>query len=160
MQFIAAEVFICSFDCKAFFVCVKDRTCLRMAAYCFCIFGSIFGALFCLLIKKIILECGTIWQSMRNFLWAFWSVSTSPHMDKEEKRNFFLENCTLIWPEFLIPFHQTWKFEIEIFWKFSCFRFSERKGINFYLDQMIYVHPLTLNYPLQYAERLSNIIAR
>ena len=38
--------------------------------------------------------------------------------------------------------------------------FSERKGINFCRVQMIYVHPLTLNYPLQYAKRLSNIIAR
>ena len=63
------------------FVCVKDRTCLRMAipAYCFSIFGSIFGALFCLLIKKLILECDTIWQSMRKFLQAVWSVSTFSH---------------------------------------------------------------------------------
>ena len=67
MQFIAVEVFICLFDCKALFVCVKDRTCLRMAipAYCFSIFGSSFGALFCLLIKKLMLECDTISQSMR-----------------------------------------------------------------------------------------------
>ena len=54
-------LFIYLLDCKALFVCVKDRTCLRMAipAYCFSIFGSIFGALFCLLIK-LILECDTI----------------------------------------------------------------------------------------------------
>ena len=46
------------------FACVKDRTCLRMAipAYCFIIFGSTFGALFCLPIKKLILECDTIWK--------------------------------------------------------------------------------------------------
>ena len=59
MQLIAVEVFIyCLFDYKALFVCVKDRTCLRLAipAYCF----SIFGALFCLLIKKLTLECDTI----------------------------------------------------------------------------------------------------
>ena len=62
MQLIAKEVFICLFDCKAFFVCAKDRTCLRMAipAYCFSIFGSIFSALFCLLIIKLIIECDTI----------------------------------------------------------------------------------------------------
>ena len=55
-------LFICLFDYKALFFCVKDRTCLRMTipAYCFSIFGSIFGVLFCLLIKKLILECDTI----------------------------------------------------------------------------------------------------
>ena len=55
-------LFTCFFGFKAFLVCIKDRTYLRMAitAYCFSIFGSIFGALFCLLIKKLILECDTI----------------------------------------------------------------------------------------------------
>ena len=38
--------------------------------------------------------------------------------------------------------------------------FSERKCIDFCSLQMIYVHLLTLNYPLQYIKRLSNIIAR
>ena len=48
-------LFICLFDYKALFFCVKDRTCLRMTipAYCFSIFGSIFGVLFCLLIVNI-----------------------------------------------------------------------------------------------------------
>ena len=81
------------------FLCVKDRTCLRMAipAYCFSIFGSIFGALFCLLIKKLILECDTIWQSMRKFLWAVWSVSTFPHMDKEETFLFSKLPIDMVW---------------------------------------------------------------
>ena len=35
--------------------------------------------------------------------------------------------------------------------------FSERKSINFCSFQMTYVALLTLNYPLQYAKRLSNI---
>ena len=54
-------LFICLFDYKALFVCLKDRTCLRMAipAYFFNIFGSIFGAFICVL-KKLILECDTI----------------------------------------------------------------------------------------------------
>ena len=42
-------LFICYlFDYKALFVCVKDKTWLRMAiqAYCFNIIGSIFGILF------------------------------------------------------------------------------------------------------------------
>ena len=63
MQFIAVEVFIdLLFDYKALFVCVQDRTWLRILipAYCFDIFGSIFGILFCLLIEKLILVCKTI----------------------------------------------------------------------------------------------------
>ena len=97
-------LFIGLFDYKALFVCVKDRTCLRMAipAYRFSIFGSIFGALFCLLIEKLILECDTMWQSMRNFLWAVWSVSTFPNMDKEET---FL----------------SWKLHIDLAWTFYTF---------------------------------------
>ena len=59
MQFIAVEVFIYLlfiFDYKALFVCVKDSTYLRIAipAYYFNIFGSIFGVLFWLFIKKFI----------------------------------------------------------------------------------------------------------
>ena len=89
---------------KVLFVCVKDRTCLRMEipAYCFSIFRSIFGALFCLLIKNLILGCDTIWQSMRKFFWAVWSVSTFPHMDKEET---FL----------------SWKLHIDMVWIFYTF---------------------------------------
>ena len=46
---------------------------------------KLFGVLFCLLIKKFILGCDTIWQSMGKFLWGVGSVNTFPHMDKEEK---------------------------------------------------------------------------
>ena len=68
MQFIAVEVFIYLFtvftfiNYKALFACVKDRACLKIEipAYCFNIFGSIFGVLFCLLIKKLILGSKTI----------------------------------------------------------------------------------------------------
>ena len=70
--------------------------------YCFSVFGSIFCVLFCLLIKTLILGCDTIWQSMRKFLWAVWSVSAFPHMDKENY--FFFENCTLVWSGFLYLF--------------------------------------------------------
>ena len=67
-------------------VCVKERTCLRIAisVNCFNIFGSIFGLLFSLLIKKLMLGSKTIWQSMRKFPCAIWSVRVFPHMDKEE----------------------------------------------------------------------------
>ena len=68
------------------FVCVKGITCLRMTmtAYCFRIFGSIFGTLFCFLIKKLIWGDDTVWRIMRKFLWTVWSVSTFSHMDKVE----------------------------------------------------------------------------
>ena len=55
MQFIAVEVFIyLLFDYEALFVCIKDRTCSRIAvpAYCFNTFAS--------LIKKLILGCKTV----------------------------------------------------------------------------------------------------
>ena len=92
-------LFICLFDYKALFACVKDKPCLRMAipAYCFSIFGSIFGALFCLLIKKLILGCDTIWESMWKFLWAVWSVSTFRHMDKEEAFLFWKLRIGKVW---------------------------------------------------------------
>ena len=61
MQLTEVEVFIYlftvfTFNSKALFVCVKDRVCLKVTipAYCFTIFGSIVGVLFCLLIKKLI----------------------------------------------------------------------------------------------------------
>ena len=55
-------VFFFIFDYKVLFVCVKDKTCLRMAipAHYFNIFGSIFGVLFCLIIKKLIVGIKTI----------------------------------------------------------------------------------------------------
>ena len=104
------------FDYKARFVCVKCKTCLRIAilAYCFNIFGSIFGVLFCLHIKKLILGCKSIWQSMRKFPCAVWRVSIFPHTDKKETFFFlkteywsglnFLDNYFLIRPENLKKF--------------------------------------------------------
>ena len=49
--------------------CLKDNAYLGIAisAYCFNILGSIFGDLFCLLIKMLILGSKAIWQSMRKF---------------------------------------------------------------------------------------------
>ena len=78
----------------------------RMAIpfYCFSIFGSIFGALFCLLIKKLILECDTIWQSMRKFLRVVWSVSTFPHMEKEETFLSWKLNIGMVWIFLIITF--------------------------------------------------------
>ena len=60
-------------------------------------FGSIFGALFCLPIKMFILGCDTIWQSMRKFLWALWSVSTFPQIDKEETFLSWKLHISMIW---------------------------------------------------------------
>ena len=93
MQFIAVEVFICLLDNKALFVRVR----MAIPAYCLNIVGSIFGALFCLLIKKLILECKTVWQSMRKFIWAFWSVSKIPHIDKEETFLSWKLHIDMVW---------------------------------------------------------------
>ena len=70
---------------------------MSMAAYCFSIFGSIFGALFSLLTKKLILGCDTIWQSMRKFPGAVWIVSTLPDMDKEETFLSWTLHIGMVW---------------------------------------------------------------
>ena len=71
-------LFICLFIFvyKSMFVCVKDRTCLRIAipAYCFNLFGSIFCVLFCLFFEKLIKGSKTTWQSMKKFPCTVWSV--------------------------------------------------------------------------------------
>ena len=89
-------LFICLFifDYRALFVCIKNRACLGIAipAYFFNIFASIFGVFFCLHIKKLILRSKTIWQSMKEFPCAVWSVTTFSHMNKE-KRFFFLKTA-------------------------------------------------------------------
>ena len=131
MQFITVEVFIYLrlflFNYRALFVCVTDKTFLRIAiqAYRFKIFRSIFGLLFCLLDKKLILRSKPIWQSMRKFSCAVWSVGTFPHMNKEETTFFswklrtgvcsevFLDNHSFNYPENLVT------------------NFSERKDIEF-----------------------------
>ena len=86
-------LFICLFDFKAQFVCAKDRRCLRMAiaAYCLKIFGSIFCLLFCLLTKKLILRCKTIWQIWESFceqfeVWEHFLVWT-------KKKHFFFKTA-------------------------------------------------------------------
>ena len=86
------------FHYRALFLCVKDRTFLRITipAYCFNICGSIFGVLFCLLYSKLILESKTIWQSMRQFnMYSLKCMGVFPHMDTG--KTFFLENFTLVW---------------------------------------------------------------
>ena len=93
-------LFICLFDYKALFVCVKSRTCpmpRTIPAYFFNIFGSIYGLLFCLLTRKLILGCKTFSQSKRKFLRAVWSVITFPHMDKEETFLSWKLHIGMIW---------------------------------------------------------------
>ena len=62
MQFIVVEEFtyLCTvfiYNYNAPFVCVKGRLCLKieLPAYCFNIFGSIFGVFLFLFINKLIL---------------------------------------------------------------------------------------------------------
>ena len=104
MQFIAVDVFInlftlFVFNYKALFADGKDRTCLKIEVpdYCLNIFGSIFGVVFCLLIKKLILGSKTNSQNMRKFPCAVWSVKTFPHMDKEETFFFFFLDIGMVW---------------------------------------------------------------
>ena len=73
---------------------------LRIAtpACCFNIFGSIFGVVFCFLIKKLILGCKTIWQRWESFYDQFEVWVHFPIWTKE--KHLFLVNCTLVWSEF------------------------------------------------------------
>ena len=64
-------------------VCLCRREGMSKKAIPVNIFVSIFSALFCLLIKKLLLEIKTIWQNMRKFPCRVWSARTFPHMDKE-----------------------------------------------------------------------------
>ena len=99
MKFMTVEVFIYLFlfififDYRARFVCVKDRTWLRIEkpVSCFNIWESLFGTLFFLFDRKLTLESKIIWQSMRKFPCTVWRVGTFPHMDKEET-SFIFEN--------------------------------------------------------------------
>ena len=111
-------LFIGLFDFKTLLVCVKYSAYLRTAipAYCFNTVGSIFGVLFCLLIKHLILGCKT--------LTTYEKVSMSRWMKFEyislyrQRRNIsflktahwylqnFLDNYLLIRPENI----KTWKF--------------------------------------------------
>ena len=133
----------CLFDYKALFACVKDRTCLRMAirAYCFSIFGSIFGALFCLLIKKFILRCDTIWQSMRKFLWTIWSVSTFPHIDKEEIS--FLKAAYWYGLNFLYLFTRPKKMNLKISENLAALTFVREK-VSTFAETKWYMYTLWL----------------
>ena len=87
------------FDYKALCVCAKDRTYLRIAipAYCFNIFGSIFGFLFCLLIKMWVLGSRSIWESIRKVPSAVWSVRTICHIDKEETVFYWKLHIGMVW---------------------------------------------------------------
>ena len=108
------------------FVCVKGRTCLRIVTppYCFNIFGSIFGFLFCLLIKKLILGCNTIWKRMRKFPCAVWNVSTVLYVDNEETFFYWKLHTSMVWIFQIITFSldlkiekQVWKFSPELLWE-------------------------------------------
>ena len=109
MQLIAVEVFICLhvylFTClfTCLFVCVENRTCLRIAisAYCLNIFGSVFGVLFCLLDKKLILRSKKHLTKYEHLFVSVEGVRKFPQMDKEET-SFFLENCTLAYSEIFL----------------------------------------------------------
>ena len=107
-------LFIWLFDNKALLVCIKDRTCLRMAipAYHFNIFGSIFGALFCSLFKRLIL----------GFISEVWV-----HSPDGQKRNISFLHIGMIWIFQVITFSLDLKIsKLEPFWKFGRTPFWEK----------------------------------
>ena len=95
-------LFICLFDYKALFFCVKDRTCLRMTipAYCFSIFGSIFGVLFCLLIVNI-----RIWHYLTKYEKVSMSSLKCEYISSYGQKETFL----------------SWKRHISMVWVFDTF---------------------------------------
>ena len=124
---------------------------------CFNIIRSIFGLLFCLRDRSLTLRSKTINQSMSNFPCAAWYVGTLPQMEKRRINIFFPENCTLVCVLKLFLNNHPFSYPQNL-----VTNFSERKYYRLLLcaTEWRYKHPLTLNYPLQYAKRLSNIIAR
>ena len=158
------QVFIYSsdylyYDYRPLFVCIKDRNRIAIPAYCFNICGSIFVFLFCLFIRRLILRIKTIWQSMRKFPCVVWSVGTFPHMDKDET-SFFLKKApsqglNIFSDNYLFMRSENLKTSLKIQPQI----FLRRKILTFAVFKWC-KYPLTLNYPLQYAKRLSNIIVR
>ena len=105
MQFIAVEVFIYlfrvfAFSYKTLFVCVKDRPCLKIAipAYRFNIFGSVFGVLFCLLIKELIIEVKPSENHEKVSMCTLKFKDISSY--EQRSKFFFLEDYTLVWSDF------------------------------------------------------------
>ena len=105
-------------------MCQYLRHTVDIPANCFQIFKSIFGLLFCLLDRKLILGSKHIWQSLRKFPCAVWSVGTFSQIEKKKEMSLFHENCTLVCgPIFfwIITFLRDRKFKI----------LSENLGTNF-----------------------------
>ena len=148
------------FDYRALFVWLKYRTYLRISiqVYCFYICGSGFGVLF----------------------WLKGNIRKQNHLTKYEKVHlcslkcvnfcwyrqrinvfFFLKNSTLVWSEFFLNNYLFMRPESskailkvwpQIFWE-------DRYQLLLFWNIWWYKHLLTFNSPLQYADRLSNIIA-
>ena len=115
INFFTVEVFNYLFKCFSIFdyaallCCIKDGACLEMSlpACCLNICGSFFVYLFCLLERKLLLGCKTIWESMRKLPCSIGRVGTFLHLDIEET-SFFHKICTLF-RNGLNIFHDTWK---------------------------------------------------
>ena len=114
-------LFICLFifDYKALLVCVKNRTCLRIAipAYCFNIFGSVFGILFVYFLRS----------------W-YWEVKPSGKV-----RESFLRVYFDVWGHFLI-WTKKKKF---FFWKLHI------GMVYFFLDNYLFIRPENLETSLK-----------
>ena len=128
-------------------VSVKDRTCPRIArpTYCFAICGSIFSVLFGLLDRNIYQEVkpsDKAWKFFQAQIEIWWHF-----LMENKKASFFLGNCTLVWSEIWLDDY--------------LFNYLLWLPIQLQLRSFIWFnYPLTLNYPLEYGQKLSNIIAR
>ena len=130
MQFIVEELFIYLFIYmwlqSSVYLCKRQDIAIVLSVYCFNIFGSTFGALFYLLIRKFILGSKTIWKSMRFSgaveVWGRFLICA------KKKHDFFFENCTLVW---------SWDQKFTIKCENLATNFYETKGINFWCPQMI-----------------------
>ena len=115
----------------------KDRACLRIAipAYCFNSFGSIFGVLFYLLDRKLILR-----SSLTKYEKFFRCSLKCRYITPDGRRRnvvFFLKNAHsyVVW-NFLREslFHKTWKFKNES--EDLAINLSARKMIDFSFVQL------------------------
>ena len=123
-------------------VCVKDRTCLRMAipAYCFSMFGSIFGALFCLFTKKLILECDCIWQSMRVSMRSLKYEYISSY---GQRRNIILKTAHWYGLNFLYVFIRTENLNLKFSENLADLTFLREK-VSTFAESKWYVYTLWL----------------
>ena len=123
MQFIAAEVFTYLFIWLEIPVFLykwqgisKNGNTTLLLQY----FWMNFWSLVFLLTKKLILECKTVWQSVRKVLWPVWSVRAFVHIRKED--TFLYWKLRIGMARIFLIITYSWELKIwklKNFWEFS-----------------------------------------